>query len=173
MVKATKKQNNFAQWMISIVGALTIIGIVVLAFFIFGDHSEESKLRKEFPSLKNEEVLVYQFASSSEILNMLEEHQTFFVFLGAKNFKNSDAIAIRMNQSSIEHGVPEVLFLDLAELEEDVLLDLRMRLGLLVEDLPTVLRVKNGTVSEKSHTYAGAYETQEEEFDWFVKNSIE
>ena len=40
MKKVVKKQNNLNQWIISIGGALAIIGIVVLAFLLFGDKSE-------------------------------------------------------------------------------------------------------------------------------------
>jgi len=173
MVKATKKENNFVQWIISIAGALAIIGIVVLAFFIFGDNSEESKIRNEFPSLKDEEVLVYKTIKLEDLQELISIGDQFFILLGAKDFKNSDTIAFNMNEQAILLGVDKVFYLNLSKLNEANLTTILHAFNITNADLPTVAFMVNGVAIEKSHTYASGYDTVAEEFNWFISNSLE
>lgn len=173
MKKVVKKQNNLNQWIISIGGALAIIGIVVLAFLLFGGKSEENILKDHFPSLKQEETIVFESITYDELYGLLTSNDPFFVFLGAKDYNKSDDVALHMNQQSIILGVNKVYYLDMRKVSETQFSTLRTQFNIAIENVPTVVYVRNGVAVEKSHTYATGYSSVAEGFNWFIRNSLE
>jgi hypothetical protein len=173
MVKAVKKQNNILQWIISIGGALAIIGIVVLAFLLFGGSNDQNIIKNHFPSLKQEETIVFETIKYDALLDLVATNQPFFVFLGAKDYKNSDTVALNMNQQANLLEVSKIYYLDIRGISESEFASLRILFDILTENVPTVVYIRNGIAIEKSHTYATGYSSVAEGFNWFIRNSLE